>query len=103
MRATTQKAALSSVRFRRTSTTKTSIAKSGVLIDEMCILGSTSFSKIPDLHNLWEERDVHGGLGGFGEVVTFEYFFVLSKLCQLRASKLRDTYLVECTLVPILL
>lgn len=37
---------------------------SGVLVEEMCIFCSTSLSEVFDLHDLWEECDVHGGLGG---------------------------------------
>jgi hypothetical protein len=78
MRPTTQKTTLARVGFDRSRTTKSPIGKSRVLIKEMCIFGSTSLSKVPDLHNLWEESNVHCGLCRLREVMTFEYFFILS-------------------------
>jgi hypothetical protein len=87
------------------STTEPTRTLSCILIEQMRILRATTLAEVPDLHDLWQHRNIDGTLCRFGEIVPLEDLFVLDTIVQ----RNREHYdregpnLVESSLVPVLL
>ena len=88
MRATTSEAA--SIRVRRHATgvmqrlgpAKSTSTGGRVLIYQMGVLGTTTLSKVFDLHNLREHRNVHSRFGSFCEIVFLEDLRILPTITR---------------------
>jgi hypothetical protein len=113
MRTTTNETAC--VRFRRHATgvlqclgpAKPTSTRGRVLIRQMGVLGATALSKVFDLHDLGEHRNIHGRFCSFREIVSLQDFRVLhtSHIHKHRVHLTGRTapYLMEGSLVPVFL
>lgn len=113
MRAATEETSSAICRFSTTlngtCSAETAVAGRGVLVQQMCVFRSSTFTKVFHLHDLRQSRDVDCRLRLLRKVVSFENVRILIIVqdqdpSRARCTKIESrTNLMESTFVPVFL